>query len=72
LPPRSVNSHRASRAAATLAAVAAAAGLACVSPAGAAPLERAAYERVVVSRETKEDAKRPARVVLSGKLPAGR
>ncbi len=32
----------------------------------------ATYERVVVSQERSEDAKRPTRVVLSGKLPAGR
>jgi hypothetical protein len=32
----------------------------------------AGYANVVVSRETKEDARRPSQVVLSGKLPAGR
>jgi hypothetical protein len=32
----------------------------------------ATRERVVVSQETTEDAKRPSRVILSGKLPKGR
>jgi hypothetical protein len=32
----------------------------------------ATHERVVVSQETTEDAKRPSRVILSGKLPKGR
>jgi Sigma-70, region 4 len=32
----------------------------------------ATYEKVVVSRETTEDAKRPGPVILSGKLPKGR
>ena len=32
----------------------------------------ATYEKVVVSRESAEDAKRPTEVVLAGKLPAGR
>jgi len=32
----------------------------------------ASYERVVVSQETTEDAKRPTNVILSGKLPKGR
>ncbi len=32
----------------------------------------ATYERVVVSKETTEDAKRPGTIVLTGKLPQGR
>jgi hypothetical protein len=32
----------------------------------------ATYERVVVSKETREDAKRPGPVILAGKLPQGR
>jgi hypothetical protein len=32
----------------------------------------ASYERVVVSQETTEDATRPSKVILSGKLPQGR
>ena len=32
----------------------------------------ATHERVVVSQETTEEAKRPSRVILSGKLPKGR
>jgi hypothetical protein len=32
----------------------------------------ATYERVVISQERTEDAKRPTNVVLAGKLPAGR
>ena len=32
----------------------------------------ATYEKVVVSRESTEDAKRPTEVVLAGKLPAAR
>ena len=32
----------------------------------------ATYENVVVSEERREDAKRPAKVVLTGKLPKGR
>ena len=32
----------------------------------------ATYARVVVSRETAEDARRPGPVILTGKLPAGR
>lgn len=32
----------------------------------------ATYERVVVSQETDEDAKRPTKVILSGRLPRGR
>ena len=32
----------------------------------------ATYARVVVSRETSEDARRPGAVVLSGKLPSAR
>ena len=32
----------------------------------------ASYERVVVSRETTESAKRPSRIILSGRLPQGR
>ena len=32
----------------------------------------ATYERVVVSKETTEDAKRPGSVILTGKLPQGR
>ena len=44
---------------------------------GANDLERfprlyATYERVVVSRETTEDARRPGPVILRGKLPSGR
>jgi len=32
----------------------------------------ATHERVVVSRESSEDAKRPTRIILSGELPKGR
>ena len=32
----------------------------------------ATYENVVVSEESTEDAKRPAKVILTGKLPKGR
>jgi hypothetical protein len=32
----------------------------------------ATYERVVVSEETDEDAERPGKVILAGKLPQGR
>ena len=32
----------------------------------------ATHERVVVSEETDENAKRPGKVILSGKLPQGR
>ena len=39
---------------------------------GRFPKLYATYARVVVSRETTEEARRPSAVILSGKLPSGR